>query len=339
MSYSAFESLYTLLGLNKPWEIEEDKHFSFGRGSRVFANRMIQPSGIKILYNLVPFQDTGEIFYDVAIDIGGRHLSATDNYTIWQLAIALSEPQYSLKCSRFDIAIDDYHNLDLIADVQQATLQGNVTGFRKYRHYQEGNVGEPCDGETFYLGSRQSGRCVRVYNAKKKHDINAIRWEQENKREYAQNIFEFFCLVGREYRDPYQENWEKTDKEVAQILGQWLGSVAIGHINFVDRTNEKQNGETHDLPKLPFWQDLINRVGSQLKTTIYAPKPTMQKTIDWLHRQCSKGIAMLKILRGSKAFYSEINQLVSEGEKRITTYDQLLVLDYKNPGFIYSVPR
>lgn len=339
VTYEQFTKVKDLLGGDRPWEIIEDEYFSLGKGAKSYTCRAAQPTGIRFLYTKHPNEETGEVNYDVVFEMTGRRLSTMQNYDLWQLCVAFKAHGFS-RCTRWDTAVDDYENPDLLRQVEAATEAENCTGFKKFGYYKEGEIGKGKTGETFTLGSRQSSRFVRIYDAKNKHGIDAIRWEQENKRKVAQEVFDMFVQYGRAFRQTFLKSdtdpscWEKTDDEVSEALGEYMGKMAVGHLDFVDRSEQRQNGQVSDLEKLPFWQNFIDRIGGQLKVVIVKPKPTLQKTIDWLERQCVTGLAMTHLALGKKAAYERYQKLLSKGLRKMTKYQELMVEEYRNPCFI-----
>ena len=67
--------------------------------------------------------------------------------------------------TRFDIAVDDTIGFYTVSEVwEYLTNDRYVATFRKYEHYDSRLIGNERNGETVYMGSRQSNFFMRVYD-------------------------------------------------------------------------------------------------------------------------------------------------------------------------------
>ena len=325
-----FNDLLQVISGGYPWDIQTNGYFSLGKGIRGYANQAVMPQGIRVLFDKKYDGIKDEDTYECVIDFQGKYLGTFTPYNLFQLLLLLEDIKYRLKCSRFDIAIDDYYYKEMIHDCMDAIEKEQFVGFQTAK-YITGDLVKKDDDGTLYLGSRRSDRFVRIYDAQAKHGIEAIRYELEAKGKVAREIVQNFLGEAMCYRNPHDEVWEKSTEEVEQLLGQFLGGVAVGHIDFVDKTNQRKNGQVSDLPRLPFWQDFIDRIGERLKISVYVPKATLAQTKGWMERQVSKPLAKIQKALGWRRFEDWLTGIINSGRKRFSQWDELQINEYANP--------
>ena len=204
------------------------------------------------------------------------------------------------------------------------------TGFRKWRYWLDGD-GKDVIGETLYLGTRESKRLVRIYDAEGKHGINAVRFEVELRGKFAQQAVKEFINEGLSKRGCMDAIDTLDDEQLNQYLSTWLGRVAVSHISFKDKTNQRVNGQVSDLPNLPFWDRFLKRLGGIHKLSIPKTVTTVQKTKEWFLRQASRPLARIKVAMGVKPFKLFLEDALAEGFARLDRFDELLIADYRTP--------
>lgn len=98
------------------------------------------------------------------------------------------------KVTRMDIAADDYQKVYMPIDYVDFYRENRIRTYCRRFQY----IG--CNGGTVYLGSRNSGRYVRIYdkNKESKGEIDAIRYELEFRGHYAQMVVDKL-LSGEEF--------------------------------------------------------------------------------------------------------------------------------------------
>ena len=156
----------------------------------------------------------------VMLDFSGEYFASKNNEDTWRLLRGLYHA-YKCTCSRIDLAIDDY-SMDAIPidEMWKSTEQGNNFGFRNFKHVYGGKALDKKQKEardklvhdgiipipqfenhtiepTWYFGSRNSGKMIRVYvHEDLTYDDNGkpvlekvLRYETEFKRAYSHVVF------------------------------------------------------------------------------------------------------------------------------------------------------
>lgn len=327
----AFNDLFLSVSNNAEFAHYSDGSYSLGKGCPNYDNMAINAHHVKVLYNTFKDTETGELFYDYILDITGATLERWDTVKVWRLCLQLSHERYNGKWSRFDIAIDDYDkSTNLIPHCMDAIKNEQNTGFRKWRYWLDGE-GKDVIGETLYLGTRESKRLVRIYDAEGKHGINAVRFEAELRGKYSKQAVKEFINEGLSKRGCMDAINSLNDDELNQHLSTWLGKVAIGHIAFKDKSNQRINGEVSSLDNLKFWDDFVKRIGGIHKILVPKVTTTVQKTKEWFLRQVSRPLARIKVAMGVKPFKLFLEDALAEGFARLDRFDELLIDDYRTP--------
>ena len=98
----------------------------------------------------------------------------------------------TFRATRFDVALDDYDKSIGYAELSSAVHERNYSGFRGGRNIEgfDSKV-RGSFGWTFYFGSPQSDKVLRVYDKSIESggDIDAYRWEAQFRAEYAHAAF------------------------------------------------------------------------------------------------------------------------------------------------------
>ena len=113
--------------------------------------------------------------------------------TLKELFLFLQEHHCQL--SRLDLAYDDYSKMITPKDYARWYMDGWMS--TKYSKIQF-VASERDKGHTFYLGSRKTGKMLRVYDKEyeSKGEINAIRYEFELHREFAREMMDYIIENG-----------------------------------------------------------------------------------------------------------------------------------------------
>jgi len=193
------------------------------------------------------------------------------------------------KFSRFDLALNDRGGFLDMGQIQKSILNGEaVSHFERGRPYQEYclKTGEPVGGKTWYLGSASSLRQIRFYDK---------RAEQIDK--------------GKD--DPGQ--WVRAElqarKDAAHLLALKLAeqgmSAAPGIIRGVVDFRELGNDKTTRRVPLAWWDSFL--LGVEVVRTGLGKSPkTIQKTLSWFSRQCSKSLGQILCLCGPEVIQKMI---------------------------------
>jgi DNA relaxase NicK len=216
----------------------------------------------------------------------------------------------NLKCSRLDLAVDDYGKELDFNQLKNAIESHSYSGFRKSRTVM--NHGGKYTGWTVYLGARESEFMVRIYDkfAESKGAIDSIRWEAEIKGKMANNLFPVLLeCPGNEAM--YQ----------AKLI-----KYAIGGISFIQKVS-KNIGRC---PLLDWWENWLKYLScSPLRIFVKRVKTTLSNTKSWIYRSVAKSLAMLEEGLGVYYFEHFVNELLLDGKSRLTNLDKLRIEDYQ----------
>jgi len=135
-----------------------------------------------------------------------------------------------------------------------------------------------CGGATKYLGSRESGKFARIYDARDNHNANAIDWEVEYKDNRA-------VKIGNDLRENYDNfilMWQSED-EFVKNHNYIIGNAVCQAVSFVE-PSVSASCRTSRAGVLTEWQDFCDYVlaGENLqKISIDREPPSIVKTLNW----------------------------------------------------------
>jgi hypothetical protein len=186
--------------------------------------------------------------HQLYLRIPGRKLSLLSLEQQYRLCRRLFL-DYGFNATRIDIAFDDYSRILDLEELNRACEEGSCSGFDDFFFGGGGKRGEGKTNRTLYLGSKQSNKRLRNYDAMPRHKINAIRTELQLRREKAVTLFE--GIVDDAFRpsfarSPFSENEVKT----------YLAKALFDQFNFCDKLNSKGKVEKNVSRRklLPRWQ-------------------------------------------------------------------------------------
>jgi len=222
---------------------------------------------------------------------------------------------HGAKINRIDLTVDDYSRSMKPEYIREANKAGNYSGYRKgnFQYITDDNGDCYSAGWTIYLGSRTSDKYVRYYNAKKKHGIDAFRYEVEYKHELANVIANAIANTIAKDNAKYNSSMIAKNK-VNETLSSMICEFIIGNTAFIDRTSADRLSRS---APLPFWHDFVTRMGG--KGTKLSPptiKPTMERAIAWLERSVAGTLAMVAQYVGSDKI-AYIRSLAAAGRERM----------------------
>ena len=150
------------------------------------------------------------------------------------------------------------------------------------------------------------------------HKNKSLRLETQFRAKYAQPAFETLATLERE---------DKTDREWIKIVQKDIGAIAVGAVDFRDKSklkNQKKacKGKTK---RLAFWQEFIDQVGAVNSIRVETKKLDLtmhQRSFDWLEKTASKTLAKAFYILGVERFFDYINKLVRIGESKFTSRDR-----------------
>ena len=236
------------------------------------------------------------------VDLNGSTLDALDFDRISNL-LYLSQLDTTFTANRIDIALDfPVQPRRLFAHPWECLVEdGLLFGYRKVRRIS--NVGSD-DGNTVYIGSRESTRCLRIYCKVFPDGREFDRLEAEFKRERALWIM----------------------KELAQIsvkeYPQYLNGVVCGQVTFT--TNHSS---------VLFFSKY--KYGS-----INIPNPTLhldiEKSIKFFEKHAPT-LAMIYEFMGSEQFDKFIQNNLQVGKRKMGVRHKAILSNARALGFTFTV--
>lgn len=194
------------------------------------------------------------------------------------------------KCTRVDIACDDYSESPKPSDVRDFCEQGQlVTRFRRRANLQSYGVR---GGVTVYIGSMKSRRYLRIYDKTKetKGNIKATRWEVVLRDEYA-------------------------DQTLIMILTSNLNDaflrVLLSMVEFRVPTTEERESRRQ---WMPWFREFVGDV-KKAQYIRYEPARTLSQMEHWLQKQVSRTLA--KVVLAKNGDLGFVYELLDEGKKKI----------------------
>ena len=236
------------------------------------------------------------------VDLNGSTLDALDFDRVSNL-LYVSQLDTTFTANRIDIALDfPVQPRRLFAHPWECLVEdGLLFGYKKVRRIS--NVGSD-DGNTVYIGSRESSRCLRIYCKSFADGTEFDRLEAEFKRERALWIM----------------------KELAQIpvkeYPKYLNGVVCGQVTF-----------TRNHPSVLFFSKY--KYGS-----INVPNPTLhldiEKSIKFFEKHAPT-LAMIYEFMGSEQFDKFIQNNLQVGKRKMGVRHKAILSNARALGFTFTV--
>lgn len=235
---------------------------------------------------------------------------------VWQLQA------YRCSCSRLDLRLDDWsHELIPAGKMVVAAAQGDCAGFKKWGNNFGGNVGEGQKNLVTNFGGRKSEAYTRIYYHDWGQELGqSLRMETEFKGNKAQEVFNLLA------------NWERSssDRETAnQEISDLIISLVTGQMDFINKTKDGTRSpkgiNKQDCRRLEWWQDFLDKVGEGLKITVTRRKASWQQKVDWLYRQVSKSLYMLRHTLGFTRYSELMSGMCQSAVERMSDQDYMLM--------------
>lgn len=315
--------------LDQKLSCEMDKPWSPGGFAVYYENRIEGIEGIRGGFTV---DDDGCV--SVMIDLSGVYFKQLTPVDQWRLFRGLHYT-YQMKCSRIDLAIDDYtYSVIPVDEMWEAANARCNFGFRKSKLVDSGNCGEE-RAVTMYYGSRESGKLVRTYD----HDAECMRFEAEFKRAYSNDIFTRIATLERP--DLFNNTggdatnikiFHTSDNSWSNTIQKTIASLAVGAIDF--RHRRRSDGTTRggfrDTTRCDFYQLLLDKIEVEpCRVRLHKQPRTIRKSLDWVKRQVAPTLATLAGGLGRHKFNLLIQEIVQEGELRMDKLKQLWELEIK----------
>jgi hypothetical protein len=169
-------------------------------------------------------------------------------------------------CTRIDLAVDDYAKQLNYQNIVDATKNNQAVGFRCGKTIE--SYGTNQDGKTVYCGSRRSPKYARFYE-KAEFD----RFEVEYKQSFASSVF-------ADYLDDFSPD--------SRIV---LSSILRSSLSFALRKDKNLTRST----ECEWWTSFKERiVGTFHSISRPKPRPSLDRTLKWIHRSVSKSLLLMR---------------------------------------------
>lgn len=281
---------------------------------------------------LVGQEDGTSELYDVWVELPGKWfvdkpLKHNIN-TVYYYANKLGA-----RITRCDIRIDMYSEAISIEDIEEARKARNFGLVRQVMLYEttsSDRLKEDIKGYTF--GSRESDQFIRYYDALPVHKIAARRWESEFKGAKCQLLTkELVRLSDWQHEQITNASMQKDEVDfdcIYEKVAQELARFALGGIEFIDRNKADKGKDKAEKYRLSWWEEILNKVGGNIRLKTGACLPKVSKTIQFLCR-ISKSLAMVKQALGAKRFLDWFRELLAKGSETMNEYHEFAIREWQ----------
>jgi hypothetical protein len=298
-----FRKIREIIGL--PFEKQQVSSVKDARETNVMAANKVWHEAWQFQGSLlcIKYPPTGiDDPFTFLIDLNGSTLDSLDFDRVSNL-LYLSQLDTTFTAHRIDIALDfPVQSPRLFAHPWEFLVEdGLLYGYKKVRRIS--NIGSD-DGNTVYIGSRESSRCLRIYRKLFPSGGDYDRLEAEFKRERALSIM----------------------KELAQIpvkeFPRFLNGVVCGQVSF-----------TRNHPNILFFTKY--KYGS-----INVPNPTLhldiEKSIKFFEKHAPT-LAMIHQFMGPLEFDKFIQSNLAAGKRKMNSRHRTILSNAKFLGFGFGV--
>jgi hypothetical protein len=248
--------------------------------------------------------------YDCWLNLPGSYLSGLSTSRCHNLVSYLSD-RLGFRCTRFDIALDDFERRVDAATVVEAIENGHGCRFRNSKVITS-RSGRGTPSTTVYMGARR--KVVRFYDAEAVHGIPADRWELQLRERRAGS----FC---RQYVEEFSlERYKGQDGVLDGVrrsadIERFLAAAVVGSVDFRDSSTGDKNIDRRS--RLDWWASLCFDVGAEI--LIHVPKEpvTFRRTLDWADKQIAPTLATIRAGWGKVRFGAWLSGLLAYGDSRM----------------------
>jgi hypothetical protein len=215
---------------------------------------------------------------------------------------------WDARCTRIDLAVDDYAKQLNYNKIINATKRKDCVGFHSGKSIE--SYGTKNDGRTVYCGSRRSPKFARFYN---KGEFD--RFEIEYKQHLASAVF---C----DYLDDFSPDSSLT-----------LSSILRSSIGFVGKRDKNLSRATN----CGWWDSFQSRiVGTFHPLNLSKPRPSLDRTLKWIHRSVSKSLLLMREALGELWMEKLLQLWEYEAKGRINQNDINNLEQFRHHGFSLS---
>jgi DNA relaxase NicK len=208
---------------------------------------------------------------------------------------------FGATCTRIDLAVDDYARQLDYSTIVQASKDKEGIGFNRGKTID--SYGSSNDGITVYCGSRRSPKFVRFYQ---KDEFD--RFEIEYKQHYAGSIFADYL--------------GDTTADSTYLLS----SILRSSISFAFKPDCNLSRSTEH----EWWVSFRERItGEYQKVKASKPRPSLDRTLKWIHRSVSKSLLLMREALGELDMAKLLQLWEFEAKLRCDQSDSDRVLQFQ----------
>ena len=310
LSFESFNSLISLLLSRFKHLDSQQGYYSLCQGIKSCEYQLSSLRGLRLIYN-----QSLEGYSNLWLDLSGKFFS---DYSAYQSVVFMKELHKILpRVSRIDTAIDFYNPNFSVSDIRYHCVNKMYSGFIDNMYISSYSQTRDKYYDTITLGSRESGKYTRIYDTFPKHNFEGIRVECEYKRDMSRSLFDRILTI-----------------EGQTALNDLIINSTLKHINFHSVPVENRILLQSNIA--PFWSEILKCCnGSWDKLKVVKEAPTLKKTFDWLQRQCSKSLAVLKDCYGD-IFKEELYRMIATGRSKYTNFTESLIKEYQALKFEFE---
>lgn len=274
-------------------------------GFLLFAGSGRSVCGIRWGWN-PPNKETGQKGHGF-ISIPGSVLGSVSGRNSWRVCLGLRH-RWGFKCTRFDVAFDDFEKRVSFDTVLDAIDAGNYARFKNYSVTYSSSRGKQV-GISIYMGSKDGDKRLVMYDkaVESGGKIDSHRFESRHRNDLADQIFRDYTSI------------ETGDFE--DLAPAFLGAVVFGTVDFVDKVS---GDRLQRRVPLPWWQELTGLFG-QLRFSRPRPPQTIKRKMEWLERQVAPIMRVFHEGFGRFGFQQYVEGLQASAEKRMSEHHLAMI--------------
>lgn len=270
------------------------------------------PFGIKLMWD-TDRKNRENHANRILFQVTGQGLACFPPVSLWRFLRDLSI-KFWFKCSRIDLAFDDYEKIIRPDEVNEFAKEGSYKGFRKHK-YIGGNRrnGEQTD-DGIYFGTRGKdggGKFLRCYGKDIESDgeTDSIRWEVEFSKAKANKVF-FDLAMSTDLTD------------LATKIALFIG----GSIDFAERS---RSGRFSKADRLAFWEQILFHLGA---AEIRCPKQEgdIESSMEWVEYSVTPSLEKIRQAIGDDIYYNWLHELMQEVDLQPGALGQINAYHYIN---------
>ncbi len=203
-------------------------------------------------------------FCNARITLPGEFLGSRAAWAV-KKAMRKFSHEFGATCTRIDLAVDDIHRQLCHQTIINATKAKEGIGFNRGKTID--SYGGSNSGITVYCGSRRSPKFARFYQ---KDEFD--RFEIEYKQQYASAIFADYLA------------------DSSPTSAYLLSGILRNSISFAFKPDSNLSRSI----ERDWWVSFRERIfGSNDKISVSKPRPSLDRTLKWIHRSVTKALLLM----------------------------------------------